>query len=943
MSDGLTRFLDIRSGERLPVGLTFLHLAIVVASFLLAKPIRNGLFLERFGAYSLAYVYAAVPIVLAVFVPVYARVAERFGQRHVITASLAFFCSNVLLFWYAFSFHDIPILPAVFYVWVNCYGIIAPVQAWTVASSLFDTRQAKRLFGLIGSGASAGAIAGGLMATFLVGPLGGAINLLLVLALLIAMAAVTVAVLRRRIPRRDGATKGVTSRASFRSALSSLASNRYLRLIAASVFLVSIVTQWTGFQFSLAAEQRFLADADRLTVFFGRFNVILGSVTLLVQLLVTGPVLRRFGIALSVLLLPIGLGFGSVLVVVFPTLWAVLVTNSVDQGLRFSIDKASYELLYLPVPPSVRSNVKTAIDIIVSRVADGLGGVLLGVVTGGFLIGGVGLGLRGTAAINLVLIGLWVVVAFALRREYVNSISDSIRRHRLDAERAASTALDRTATDLLIEQLRAREPEEVLYALNLMEAQQAALPPTTAIELLEHPSPAVRRGVLALLRRTGDGTAVAAVESLMRDSDLEVRTEALLYLTEHTPIDPIATIRELGEFPDFSIQASVLVFLSRPGRRQNLEAARVLLDTMVGEDGEQGCPARREAARVLGMLPHEFPDQLQRLLHDQDQEVVRSAIQAVGLLGANEFLDDVLAHLGTPEVLVDAIQALGRLGDGIVEGLRDRLIDARVALTIRRQIPTVLLSIGTVHAEGVLMESLLQSDTSLRFGIIAALNKLRQVHPEVALDAQGVEMVLAAEIMGHYRSYQILGRLGGTLDRRDRIVPTLKQSMEHEVERIFRLLGLLFPSRDLHSAYFGLRSTDAAVRANALEFLENILKPELRELLVPLLDSQVSITERIGRADRLVGTSMDTSEDAVRSLLSTDDSWLRSSAVYAIGVMRLRDLEPELDRCLDDPDPLLRETARSAKARLTAEGTAPEDRAPSGEPPLRESETAGVG
>ena len=70
-----------------------------------------------------------------------------------------------------------------FYVWVNCFGIIAPVQAWSFANSLFDTRQAKRLFGLIGAGASLGAITGGVLARFLVGPVGGTVNMLLVLAI----------------------------------------------------------------------------------------------------------------------------------------------------------------------------------------------------------------------------------------------------------------------------------------------------------------------------------------------------------------------------------------------------------------------------------------------------------------------------------------------------------------------------------------------------------------------------------------------------------------------------------------------------------------------------------------------------------------------------------------------------------------------------------------
>src|SRR4029450_12875259 len=187
MLQRLRRFLDVRPGEGLPVLLTFLYIAVVVASFLLAKPIRNALFLKEYGPYSLVYAYAAVPIALSVFVPLYSRAASKIGSRVVTAVTLLFFAVNVLLFWYAFRFRPFDLLPAVFYVWVNCFGIIAPVQAWSFANSLFDTRQAKRLFGLIGAGASLGAMSAGVLARVLVGPVGGPANLLLVLALLIAL------------------------------------------------------------------------------------------------------------------------------------------------------------------------------------------------------------------------------------------------------------------------------------------------------------------------------------------------------------------------------------------------------------------------------------------------------------------------------------------------------------------------------------------------------------------------------------------------------------------------------------------------------------------------------------------------------------------------------------------------------------------------------------
>src|SRR5262245_13793930 len=123
MLQRVRRFLDIRPGEGLPVLLSFLYVWTVVASFLLAKPIRSGLFLGEHEAYDLVYVYAAVPLVLTLFVPLYTRVAARFGARSVTVATLVFFSANVLVFWYLFRFYQFQRLADIFFVWVSCYGV----------------------------------------------------------------------------------------------------------------------------------------------------------------------------------------------------------------------------------------------------------------------------------------------------------------------------------------------------------------------------------------------------------------------------------------------------------------------------------------------------------------------------------------------------------------------------------------------------------------------------------------------------------------------------------------------------------------------------------------------------------------------------------------------------------------------------------------------------
>ena len=144
----------------------------------------------------------------------------------------------------------------------------------------------------------------------------------------------------------------------------------------------------------------------------------------------------------------------------------------------------------------------------------------------------------------------------------------------------------------------------------------------------------------------------------------------------------------------------------------------------------------------------------------------------------------------------------------------------------------------------------------------------------------------------------------------------LGKQLAQEVERVFRLLGLLYPHQDLHSAYFGIQSKDPVIHDNALEFLDNVLKPQLRNMLVPLLDSAVTIEERVKLANQYVGREVQSREEAVAELIASDDPWLKSCGAYAIGTLGLKSLAHELDNCMDHHDPLLREAARQAKLRL---------------------------
>ena len=122
--------------------------------------------------------------------------------------------------------------------------------------------------------------------------------------------------------------------------------------MAALVFLSAIVTQWVGMQLNIVADARFGGDADALTRFFGTFNFILGSCSFVVQLFATSRALRRFGLAVTILdAAAVARVRQPAHPARSPAFWSVLLTNAFDQGLRFSVDRPTYELLYLPIAP----------------------------------------------------------------------------------------------------------------------------------------------------------------------------------------------------------------------------------------------------------------------------------------------------------------------------------------------------------------------------------------------------------------------------------------------------------------------------------------------------------------------------------------------------------------------------------------------------------------
>jgi ATP/ADP translocase len=917
MNRWLERVLNIQPGDLGRGAPLSACLFLIISAYVIGKVASNALFLAQFPAVQLPYVDIASGVLVGFVVVVYLRVGRRTSLGNLLVGSPLFFATSCVLFWVLIHYSRPTWVYPVFYVWVGMFGVLAPTQVWTLANYLLTTREAKRIFGMVGGGGILGWIFAGYLSMIVAKALGTE-SLLLAMAVLLVLCSAVMAVATKggklRLDPANDPIAGVagTGQKDLRASIRSVFSSPYLRAIAAVICISSFATTITGWQFKALARQ-FSAGKDAMAIFFGDFYFYAGVLALLFQFLLTTRLLRRFGIGRMLFVLPIVVLVGSAGLLVWGTVAAVLFLKGGDQVLRHSIDRSTTEVLYLPLPNRVKLEAKWFIDTVVWRLGDGLAGVVV-------LIFAAQLGWtpQQISWIVIVLILGWLAAVYVAGKQYVVVLQDSISQHRLDAEQASTLALDRSTADLLAKRILTSDPNEILYALSLfgVERQRTAHPVVRG--LLHHPSPEVRQKAVSILAAVGDKSVRPSIEALLKDPDSGVRTEAMLYLVYHAHVDPLTLLSEIGDCADFSVRSGVAAYLARPGEAQNIETARQILIGMSSESGEEGQRTRLELAHVLGELPDSFDPLLATLLHDPAEPVVREAIRSVGALRKFSLASSLLELLANSEFSSDAAQALAKFGDQVVSLLASHLNDSSSPMDMRRAIPPILVSIGTPAAAHVLCDDLLERDTELRFQMISALNKIHQWHPEIALDMQMVETVLAAEIVGHYRSYQILEALRCPGDSDEHVMHALHESMHKELERIFRLLGLLYPHLDFHSAYFGLQSNNSTVYDNALEFLDNVLKSQLRAILVPLLDGKVSSRDRATIAERLVGARVGNREQAVAELVASDDPWLKSCGAYAIGKFVIKSLEAELGRCLEHPDTLLRETARAAKLRLEA-------------------------
>ena len=373
----LSPFVDVRKEEAPSALLMFVYSFLAMAAYNMIQPLTRSKVIQSLGAVNVPWVILGSGLIISVLMLGYTRLVSALPRRWALPITQGLMAVAMIGFWLLFN-TGAGWVSVVFYVWGALLGILLISQFWTLANGIYDPRQAKRLFGFVGGGVTLGGATGSGLTALLVQEVGTNNLLLLSAATLLLCGAIVAAILGRE----QGAVAASTDTKEERGvtlarAVALLRGSRQIQIIAIIISFGSLGAALLDQQVNMAAEVfKGAGQADSIGAFLAQIRFYTSAAAFVIQVWITPRIHRYLGIGFALLILPTNLSITAAIILLNNALWAPALARVTDQSFRYTVDKTTREVLFLPLPSELRQEVKPLVDVTVDRMARALGALL---------------------------------------------------------------------------------------------------------------------------------------------------------------------------------------------------------------------------------------------------------------------------------------------------------------------------------------------------------------------------------------------------------------------------------------------------------------------------------------------------------------------------------------------------------------------------------------
>ena len=374
----LNRIVDVRPSEAPALAWAWLYMFSLLSAYYILRPIRDQMGVAG-GVKNLQWLFTGTLIGMLVLNVPFSYLVKTFPRRTFISISYRFFAVNILLFalaLYLATPEQTIWVGRIFFIWTSVFNLFVVSIFWQMIVDIFTAEQGKRLFGFMAAGATLGAIAGSSFTVSTVEHMAPA-YLMIGSAIMIEIAVFCVRRLsllsaslseRPRSEQNDDRPVGGTLLAGFRDALAS----SYLLNVSVFLLLYAVTSTFLYFQQASIVSHAFSSRGAQ-TQFFASVDLGVNILTLVVQLFLTGRILRWFGVGTTLSMLPAAsvIGFGAV--ALLPSLASIVTFQLIRRAGNFAIARPTREILFTVVPREDRYKAKSFIDTAIYRLGDQIG------------------------------------------------------------------------------------------------------------------------------------------------------------------------------------------------------------------------------------------------------------------------------------------------------------------------------------------------------------------------------------------------------------------------------------------------------------------------------------------------------------------------------------------------------------------------------------------
>lgn len=405
----LGRFIEIAPHEIRATLLGFAWFFCLLGGYYLLRPLRDAMGLAG-GADELQWLFTATFLAMLALVPVFGTLVSRFPPRRFVPIAYRFFTASILLFSVLIATDTKGIwVGRIFFVWISVFNLFVISIFWSVLADCFSNAQGRRLFGFIAAGGTAGTFFGPMLAATLVTTI-GPVALTVTAALLLEVA---LQCFYRLYPKSEAFASGNTMPhpigGGVFAGLSLITRSPYLMALCGYLLLHTAASTFLYFEQGRIVEAAFGDTASR-TRFFALVDLGVSTLTLMLQICITGRLIKRFGLATALLVLPVASALAFAAVVLSPTILVLAAAQSLRRAFDYAIARPAREVLFTVIRREAKYKAKNAIETVVYRGGDAVSGWI----SAG--LGMLGIGFAGLALLAIPLAGVWASVSLWLAR-----------------------------------------------------------------------------------------------------------------------------------------------------------------------------------------------------------------------------------------------------------------------------------------------------------------------------------------------------------------------------------------------------------------------------------------------------------------------------------------------------------------------------------------------